>query len=79
MSETLEPRQVERPFLGRWVRSTFALLANSPLTFGAAVVLLAILDIFYADIVPEQLNDAGLSLVVGALLLPPFWIAMSLL
>jgi hypothetical protein len=79
MSETLEPRQVDRPFLGRWVRSTFALLASSPLTFGAAVVLLAILDLFYIDVIPERLSDAGLTLVVGALLLPAFWIAVSLL
>ena len=78
MSETLEPRQVGRPFLGRWVRSTFALLAGSPRIFGAAVVLIAVLDLFYIDVTPEHLVDAGLTLVVGALLLPVFWIAMSL-
>ena len=79
MSETLEPRQVDRPFLGRWVRSTFALLASSPRTFGAAIVLLAVLDLFYLDVVPVRLIDAGLTPVVGALLLPVFWIAISLL
>ncbi|HEY1892530.1 MAG TPA: hypothetical protein VGG63_19190 [Steroidobacteraceae bacterium] len=78
MSETLEPRQVGKPFLGRWVRSTFALLAGSPWIFGAAVVLLAVLDLFYIDVTPVRLIDAGLTLVVGALLLPAFWIAMSL-
>lgn len=79
MSETLEPRQVGRPFLGRWVRSTFALLASSPWTFAAAVILLAIFDLFYIDVVPVRLSDAGLTPVVGALLLPIFWIAISLL
>lgn len=79
MTETLEPRQVEKPFLGRWVRTTFALLARSPVTFGAAVVLLAILGLLYIDVVPERLVNAGFTLIVGGLLLPVFWIAMSLL
>lgn len=78
MSETLEPRQVEKPFLGRWVRATFALLARSSVTFGAAVVVLAILGLLYIDIVPARLIESGLTLVVGALLLPVFWIVMSL-
>lgn len=79
MSETLEPRRVEKPFLERWVRATLALLARSPATFGAAVAALAIIDLFYIDVVPQRLIDAGSSLIVGALLLPVFWIAMSLL
>ena len=79
MSETLEPRQVDKPFLGRWVRATLALLARSPATFGAAVALLAIIDLFYTDVVPERLINAGSTLAVGALLLPVFWIAVSLL
>lgn len=79
MSETLEPRQVDRPFIERWVRATLTLLARSPVTFGAAVALLAVLDLFYTDVVPERLIAAGSTLVVGALLLPVFWIAMSLL
>ncbi|MGH8288031.1 MAG: hypothetical protein ACREV7_03265 [Steroidobacteraceae bacterium] len=79
MSETLEPRQVEKPFLGRWVGTTLALLARSPIAFGAAVALLAILDLFYTDVVPERLVSAGLTLIVGALLLPAFWIVMSAL
>ena len=70
MSEALEPRQVERPFLGRWVRTTFALLAGSPTTFGAAVALLAIFDLLYIDVAPQPLIEAGLTLVVGTLLLP---------
>lgn len=78
MSETLEPRRVEKPFLGRWIRATFALLAKSPATFGAAVALLSILDLFYIDVVPARLIEASLTLLVGALLLPVFWIVMSL-
>lgn len=79
MSETLEPRQVDRPFLGRWVRTTLALLAGSPVTFGAAVAVIAILDLLYIDVVPESLIGVGLTSVVGALLLPVLWIVLSLL
>lgn len=79
MSETLEPRQVEKPFLGRWIRTTFALLASSPATFGAVVAALAVFDLLYIDVVPRSLGESGLTLVVGAVLLPAFWIAMSLL
>ena len=79
MSDTLEPRRVEKPFIGRWVRATLALLAHSPVTFGATVAALAILDLFYRDVVPEHFVKAGLTLIAGALLLPPFWIVMSVL
>lgn len=79
MSETLEPRQVEQPHIGRWARSTCALLAGSPVVFGSAVAALAILDLLYTDTVPERLIEGGSTLIVGALLLPPFWIAISLL
>lgn len=79
MSETLEPREVDKPFLGRWVRATLTLLARSPTIFGAVVAVLAILDLLYMDLMPRYLIEAGSTLVVGALLLPAFWIAMSLL
>lgn len=79
MSETFEPRRVDKPFLGRWIRTTFALLASSPLTFGAVVAVLAILDLIYADVVLQRLVKADLTLVVGALLLPVLWILLSLL
>lgn len=79
MSETLEPRQVDKPFLARWVKTTFALLVSSPATFGAAIVLLATFDLVGSDILPARLIDAGFTIVLGALLLPVFWISLSLL
>jgi hypothetical protein len=72
MSETLEPRKVEKPFLGRWVITTLALLVRSPVSFGAAVALLAISDLLGTDIVPARLIDAGWTIVAGSLLLPLF-------
>lgn len=79
MSETLEPRQVDKPFLARWVRTTFALLVSSPATFGAAIALVATFGLVGSDILPARLVDAGFTIVVGALLLPLFWIVLSLL
>lgn len=79
MSETLQPRQVDKPFLARWVRTTFALLAGSPTTFGAAIALLATFDVVGSDVLPARLLYAGFTIVVGALLLPVFWILLSLL
>ena len=79
MSETLEPRQVEKPYLGRWVMMTLALLVRSPASFGAAVAVLAILELLCTYMVPVRLIDTGLALIAGALLLPVFWILLSLL
>lgn len=69
MSETLEPRKVEKPFLGRWVITTLVLLVRSPVSFGAAVALLAISGLLGTDIVPARLIDVGWTLIVGSLLL----------
>lgn len=79
MSETLEPRKVEKPFLGRWVMAAFALIVRSPVCFGAAVALLAISGLLSTEIVPARLIDAGWTLVIGSLLLPFFWVVLSLL
>ena len=44
MKNILEPRQVERPFIGRWMRSSLQLIVRSPVQFGLVVVLLICLD-----------------------------------
>jgi hypothetical protein len=79
MNETLEPRQVEKPFLGRWVLTALALLVRSPASFGAAVAVLAVLELLCTYGLSGRLNDTGLTLVAGALLLPVFWILLSFL
>lgn len=79
MSETLEPRRVERPYLGRWVITAFALLLRFPVGFGAAIALIAIVDLLSTDVIPVRFIDAGWTLVLGTLLLPVFWIVLSLL
>lgn len=79
MSEALEPRKVEKPFLGRWAITALVLLARSPASFGAAIALLAIADLLGTEVVPERLIDAGWTIVLGSLLLPCFWIVLGLL
>lgn len=79
MSETLEPRKVEKPFLGRWVMTALALLVRAPGSFGAAVALVAISSLLGTGIVPARLIDAGWTLVVASLLLPLLWVLLSLL
>jgi hypothetical protein len=79
MSDTLEPRKVEKPFLGRWVLTTLALLVRSPVSFGAAIALVATADLLGTEMVPAPLLEAGWTLVVGSLLLPFFWVVLSLL
>jgi hypothetical protein len=44
MSAFLEPRVVEKPYRKRWLRMALQLLARTPLRFGIAVALLALLD-----------------------------------
>lgn len=79
MSETLEPRKVEKPFLGRWVFTTLALLVRSPVSFGAAVAVVAIASLLDAEVVPASLIEAGWTLAAGSLLLPLLWVVSSLL
>ncbi len=40
MTDRLEPRQVDRPFVGRWVWATTELILRCPLRFGAVVAAL---------------------------------------
>lgn len=49
------------------------------MTFGTAIALPAISALLGTEIVPARFIDAGCTLVVGSLLLPYFWIVLSLL
>lgn len=44
MSETLEPRIVDKPFARRWLVTTLALIGRAPLRFGCLIALLGLLD-----------------------------------
>jgi len=77
--DEFKPRQVEKPFLSRWVGTTFRLLLGCPVTFGVAIALLATAYLLATEILRTRLVDAGATIVVGMLLLPALWIALSLL
>jgi hypothetical protein len=79
MSETLKPREVEKPFLGRWVRTTFALLLGSPVTFGTVIAVLATADWLAAQIIRSRILDSGATVVASTLLLPLLWIVLGVL
>src|SRR5580693_5331391 len=66
MSTLLEPRQVDRPYLGRWLQETCALFMRSPVGMTTLVVLLlavewsarlfpalpAMVDVLYVVVMP---------------------------
>lgn len=44
VSDTLEPRVVDRPYVGRWLRASLQLFIRSPARFVATIALLGIVD-----------------------------------
>jgi hypothetical protein len=79
MNDTLEPREVERPFIGRWMRTTLGLIVRSPVQFGLIVVLLIGLDSAVVEFASgyrvEKLWANGL----GSLLLGFTWVFIAAL
>ena len=64
MKNILEPREVERPFIGRWMRSSLQLIVRSPVQFGLVVVLLLVIGGLLLTRVlrgMSQLQDCALS------------------
>ena len=79
MNPTLEPREVERPFIGRWLRTSLALIVRSPVQFGLLIVLLVCFDNAIVD-VAGGLRVAKLwSNAFGALLLGLIWVFIAAL
>jgi hypothetical protein len=79
MSTTLEPREVEKPFLLRWLRMTFELFVRSPLRFGAVIALLGVLD--HAAVALAQASGIQRAWTdrLGTVVLPFLWILTSAL
>jgi hypothetical protein len=44
MNATLDPREVDKPFVRRWLRAALALLIRSPFRFGILIAVLGCLD-----------------------------------
>lgn len=79
MSETLEPRVVDKPFVGRWLRASLQLFIRSPVRFAATIALLGIVD--NATVSMAQGLDIPRVWVnrTGLLTLPFLWVLVSAL
>lgn len=77
MATPFEPREVDKPFIPRWLRLTLQLLARSPLRFGILIAALGWIDtsaVKLSDgyVVPKIWVDR-----IGTLLLPILWMIVS--
>ena len=77
--ETLEPRQVERPFHWRWLRGALQLMLQSPLRFGALIALLAFIDTSAAKHLQGLSVPQVLFEWTGLACLPLLWTLVSAL
>ncbi|HTC51071.1 MAG TPA: hypothetical protein VK700_03970 [Steroidobacteraceae bacterium] len=77
MATPFEPREVDKPFIPRWLRLTLQLFARSPVRFGILIAALGWIDtsaVKLADgyVVPKIWIDR-----IGTLLLPILWMIVS--
>jgi hypothetical protein len=79
MSATLEPSEVEKPFVRRWLRMTLELFVRSPLRFGGMIALLGVLD--QAGVALAQGSGLQRAWIdrLGTVLLPLLWVVTSAL
>ncbi len=79
MNGTFDPRAVERPFIGRWLRATGGLFLRSPLRFGFVIALLGWLD----TAINSALQDFRVQELwvdrVGLVILPLVWLLVCAL
>lgn len=79
MNQTFEPRNVERPFIGRWLRTSLQLLIRSPLHFGSVIVFLVCIDNAVAQLATNYRIGAIWAHAVGSLLLGLVWVFVAAL
>jgi hypothetical protein len=78
MSMTFEPREVEKPFRMRWIRTTLQLTLRAPVRFSIAILLLGCLEAFLLRLLPNAIPGRW-SARLGMLLLPLAWVLISAL
>lgn len=79
MHRSIEPREVERPFIGRWMRTTLELIVRSPLQFGLVVVLLICLDNAVVEFASGYRVEKLWANALGSLLLGFIWVFIAAL
>ena len=75
--QTLEPREVEKPFHWRWLKGALQLMLRCPLRFGALIAVLAFIDTtaekyLQNSALPQKWVDW-----LGLACLPPLWTLVS--
>jgi hypothetical protein len=79
MNKNLEPREVERPFIGRWMRTSLELIVRSPVQFGLIVVLLMCLDNGVVELASGYRIEKLWANALGSLLLGFIWVFIAAL
>lgn len=78
MSQTLTPREVEKPFRMRWLRMALQLMLRAPVRFSVAILLLGCLDAFVLHLLPSVIPGPW-TRRLGMLLLPLAWVVIAAL
>jgi hypothetical protein len=77
MATPFEPREVDRPFLQRWLRLTLQLFVRSPLRFGILIAFLGWLDTSALKVADGYVVSKIWADRTGTLLLPVLWTIVS--
>jgi hypothetical protein len=77
MSQTLNPREVEKPFRMRWLRMALQLMLRSPLRFSIAILLLGGLDSSAASLFAGVRVAGNWLTRLGMLMLPLVWVFIA--
>jgi hypothetical protein len=77
MSSTLEPRQVEKPFVKRWLRMTWQLFVRSPIRFGILIALFGWVDYSAVKVADGLVFPRIWVSRCGMLLLPLLWVVVG--
>lgn len=78
MSQTLNPREVEKPFRMRWLSMTLQLMLRAPLRFSIAILLLGCLDAVVLRLLPNRIPKPWV-VRLGMFLLPLAWVVTAAL
>lgn len=77
MNTLIEPREVEKPYLRRWLRDTLDLFVRSPLRFGLLIAALGSLDASAVNVTEGLVIDREWIQRFGMVLLPLVWTVVS--
>ena len=77
VSTTFEPREVDKPFVGRWLRTTLRLMLRSPLRFGALIILLGCLGSLAVHLAADMPVERAWAERLGVMALPFLWVVVG--